>query len=98
MTQVDRPDISGRKAIFEVYLKNITLDGYALLYTYDSIENNRVVPTIMFSAFLYLFLSFFSGNLSLTLPDSQLLPRALLVLILPISAMKPQYWQRGDPR
>ena len=25
--QVDKPDIKGRKAIFEVYLKNITLDG-----------------------------------------------------------------------
>lgn len=25
--QVDKPDIAGRKAIFDVYLKNITLDG-----------------------------------------------------------------------
>jgi AFG3 family protein len=27
--QVDKPDISGRKAIFEVHLKGITLDGQA---------------------------------------------------------------------
>jgi len=30
--QVDKPDIKGRKAIFEVYLKGITLDGEVDLY------------------------------------------------------------------
>lgn len=31
--QVDKPDIKGRKAIFDVYLKNITLDGSPDLYS-----------------------------------------------------------------
>jgi AFG3 family protein len=31
--QVDKPDIKGRKAIFEVYLKGITLDGEAEQYS-----------------------------------------------------------------
>lgn len=31
--QVDKPDIKGRKAIFEVYLKNITLDGDVELFS-----------------------------------------------------------------
>jgi AFG3 family protein len=31
--QVDRPDIQGRKSIFEVYLKGITLDGEPISYS-----------------------------------------------------------------
>jgi AFG3 family protein len=31
--QVDRPDIQGRKSIFEVYLKGITLDGEPVTYS-----------------------------------------------------------------